>query len=205
FAKGDITIDIGGNATVSGRTIDLAANHTATWASTSQPFSLANGAVFNNPGLFDVQGDARIDNGGGDTSQFVNNGAFRKSAGAGVTSVRVSFNNVGTVEVQAGTLTFNGSLTNLSGGTLTGGSWIVHGNATLNTPSSVTTNQAAVTLDGANSLFPTFGPDVTNGAGALFPIQTGSIFAAAAFTNVGAATIGTGSTLATTTGNYTQT
>ena len=109
------------------------------------------------------------------------------------------------MEVQAGTLTFNGSLTNLSGGTLTGGSWIVHGNATLNTPSSVTTNQADRDAGRRNSLFPTFGPDATNGAAGVFTIQNGSSFSAAAFTNVGAVTIGTGSTLATTTGNYTQT
>jgi len=91
----DMTINIAGNATLSGRTFDLAANHTATWASTSQPFSFANGAVFNNHGTFDVQNDARFDKGGGTPSQFINNGTLKKSAGIGTTTISIPFTNPG--------------------------------------------------------------------------------------------------------------
>ena len=49
-----------------------------------------------------------------------------------------------------------GTIEIASGGTLSGGTWIVHADATLTTLANVTTNQATVTLDGANSLFPNF-------------------------------------------------
>ena len=196
FANGGIVLNVESNnaLAISGRRVDN--NGTATWTGAGFIFQ---GGSFNNNGTFDAKTDQTISSSG--SAGFNNAGTFKKSAGSGTTIVSVPFNNVGTVEVQAGTLTFNGSLTNLSGGTLTGGSWIVHGNATLNTPSSVTTNQAAVTLDGANSLFPTFGPDVTNGAAGVFTIQNGCNFIpSGTFNNDGNVHIGDNSTFTLATG-----
>ncbi len=55
-----------------------------------------------------------------------------------------------------GTLNIAGSLVQISGGTLAGGTWIARGGSRLLVSSggSITTNQAAVVLDGAGSAFP---------------------------------------------------
>jgi hypothetical protein len=44
----------------------------------------------------------------GGASTFENAGTFRKSAGAGTTTVSIPFNNTGTVDVQAGILALDG-------------------------------------------------------------------------------------------------
>ena len=68
-------------------------------------------AVINNlPGaLFDVQNDATLVriSGGGNPS-FNNQGTFRKSAGAGVTTIEIFFDNTGTIEELSGTVIFAG-------------------------------------------------------------------------------------------------
>jgi hypothetical protein len=79
------------------------------------------GAIYNlQSGLWDIQTNANI------TcacygSEFINNaGVFRKSQGAGASSIQVAFSNVGTVSVLAGTLNFNSSFATTNG-TLTFG------------------------------------------------------------------------------------
>ena len=74
-------------------------------------------------GVVDVQNDRALsyNNYGG---YLLNRGTFRKSAGAGVTTVNLPFSNTGLVEVQTGTVRFS------SGGTV-GGTYDVAGGAVL--------------------------------------------------------------------------
>ena len=58
---------------------------------------------------------------GGNQPSFTNNGTFTKSGAGTATEMSVAFNNVGTVNVDSGLLFLNGTLNNLSAGTLTGG------------------------------------------------------------------------------------
>jgi hypothetical protein len=74
---------------------------------------LGNGAVITNrPGaLFEQQGAGSFANSGGDY-RFDNAGTFRKTISVGTNNVYVPFNNYGTVDLQAGTLVWNRTLTN---------------------------------------------------------------------------------------------
>src|SRR5438094_9842306 len=61
--------------------------------------------------LWDIQSDQTVYNdyyycGAG--ARFQNAGTVRKSGGTGTTSISIPFNNAGTVEVEEGTLQFNG-------------------------------------------------------------------------------------------------
>ncbi len=202
FANGGINLDVkSGGATLS-RRLDNALM--AVWTGTDV-ISFNNG-VFNNNGTFDVQIDRTIFNVG--TSSFDNNGTFKKSAGAGLLDVDVAFTNDGTVEVLTGTVSFDGTLTNLTGGTLNGGTWIVRDNASLLTPgANITENQANVTLEGVTSSFPKFNAIASNTATGSFTIQNGRIFTtSAAYSNAGSTTISAGSVFLVPAGNnYTQT
>jgi hypothetical protein len=83
--------------------------------------------------LYDIQGDgngAFVASYSSGPATFNNRGTFRKSGGTGTTTLteQVNFNNIGTVEVQSGTLMFQGGYkqtkgaTMLTGGTLMSGS-----------------------------------------------------------------------------------
>ena len=76
-------------------------------------FAVNSGAVVTNRAgaLFDVQNAASLSAGAG-ANRFDNAGTFRKSTSAGSTAVNSIFNNSGTVDIQTGTLLFNGSFTN---------------------------------------------------------------------------------------------
>jgi len=69
-----------------------------------------------NNGLWDAQANNTITF-GGTLPLFNNAGTFRKSAGGGTTTVDVSFNNAGTLDVQSGTVSFTRSHT-LTGGVI---------------------------------------------------------------------------------------
>ncbi len=95
----------------------------ATWTGTGA-VRLGSGAVINNTGLWDAQNDAAVTVSLATPRTFNNMGTFRKSAGSGTTTVSVTFNNSGTVEVQTGTL-------NLTSGGAGAGSFIGSGGTTL--------------------------------------------------------------------------
>ena len=88
---------------------------------------------------------------------FNNAGTFTKNTSSGTTTIQPVFNNTGIVNVDTGTLSLSGGVTQHSGATLTGGNWNVTGGSTLNinTGSNITTlgSSASVTLDGAGSSF----------------------------------------------------
>jgi hypothetical protein len=74
------------------------------------------GAVYNLAGaLWDIQSDANI-NCACYGSEFINNaGVFRKSQGAGTSSIQVAFSNSGTVSILVGAINFNKSLSLANG------------------------------------------------------------------------------------------
>ena len=75
-------------------------------------------STLTNTGLYDLQGDVGLSN-GGYSNAFINSGTFRKSAGAGnsVIGNGTSFTNSGLIAVQVGTLTFAGGDANFLAGT----------------------------------------------------------------------------------------
>jgi hypothetical protein len=128
---------------------------TAVWSGTGW-ISATGGALNNMPGaLFEVRSDAVFANGAGSQAVFNNAGTFRKTAGAGATTLSGAFNNSGAVEVLTGTLVvgFGGT----SGGSFTGAPGTT---LTLGTPNS---NANTITLGPGSSV--DF-PDVRFEAGA---------------------------------------
>ena len=114
------TMNISGSSThkyLYGRTIENSG--TVIFTGTKDLY-MGDGAVFNNQatGLFDVQNNTYIFHGGGADTTFNNAGTFQKSAGSGISYIHgVSFSNIGTVEVQTGTLNITGSFPNFVGST----------------------------------------------------------------------------------------
>ncbi len=81
---------------------------------TNGTIALNGSLITNRPGaLFHALGTGLLGNLGG-SPRFNNAGTFRKSVNAGIATVAngVSFNNSGEVEIQSGTLLFNGGFTN---------------------------------------------------------------------------------------------
>jgi hypothetical protein len=121
-------------------------------------------------------------------------------------------NNQGTVHVAAGDGMGINTLANVSGGTLTGGTYIVAG--TLAISGQITNNAASITLDGASSRMgystsDALAPFANNLAAGSFTIQNGRNFTTADnFTNAGTMNIGSGTTFQVGpagSGTYTQT
>jgi hypothetical protein len=211
--NGSLAITANNSSELAGRTLNIIGGATVTAVGGFPAFRANNGAVINNAGLFDVQGDATLLHASaagppGAIPTFNNTGTFRKSAGTGITNVGFAFDNNGVVQVNTGTLSLSAGVVQLPAAVLTGGTWRVFSNSTLNitTGANISTNQATVLLDGVNSLFPKIDSIATNAATGSFTIQNGRSFAAAgAFANAGSVTIASGSTFSTAAGDYTQT
>ncbi|MGA2799596.1 MAG: PEP-CTERM sorting domain-containing protein [Thermoguttaceae bacterium] len=108
--------------------------------------------------------------------------------------VNGNLNNTGTAEVSGGTLTVNNSVAQLSGTTLTGGTWNARSNSTINitTGSNIITNQGDVTLDGLASTFTNINSLANNQGN--FSVLNGRNFTTAG-DNSGTVTVGSGSDL----------
>jgi hypothetical protein len=84
----------------------LANEGTMTQESSSTLY-VSNGGTVDNSGTWDFAGDSNgVYNGDGFAGGFTNSGQLLKSAGSGVSSINIPVTNSGTVEVQAGTLSF---------------------------------------------------------------------------------------------------
>ncbi len=85
---------------------------------------------------------------------ITNNGILRKYSGTHDSTVACRLDSIGTVESASGALILNGTVTQVSGGALTGGTWVVDDNCSLEITSSdyLVTNRSTVVL-GANSSF----------------------------------------------------
>ena len=77
-------------------------------------YNLGSAEIYNG-GLWDAQADNST--GGGGSALFVNAGTFRKSGGAGTTTIGWPFTNPGILSAQTGTVSLSGSY-NLTAGTL---------------------------------------------------------------------------------------
>jgi YD repeat-containing protein len=184
----------GSGSQILARTLDNAG--TIDWEGGTLAFS---DALINNFGVFEV-GD--VAGNSSHTGQFNNSGTFAKTAGTGTTSLAIQvFNNTGTVEVDSGTLDFsspsNAPIAQISGTTLTGGTWNVLNGRTLLFPAgiTVTANQANVTLSGAGAAFAALAPLAAN-AGDLTISNGASFTTAGALDNSGTITLGPSATLA---------
>ncbi len=137
-----------------------------------------------------------------------NSGVLTQAAGhtiSGQGMINAALNNLGTIEAQNGTLTVAGPVTQFSGGTLAGGTWIAETNSTLNVTSAgnFSTNQGIVILSGTGASFPNINALAVNQgsftvAGGLNFTTSGSL------SNSGTLYAGGGSTL-TVAGNLTLT
>lgn len=96
---------------------------------------LQNGATLNNQFLWDAKSDNALANNGGPLSSFNNSGTFRKSAGAGSTSIgSIAFTSSGIIDAQSGTIVFGGGNATFNAGSqFTGaGATVVSNNASFN-------------------------------------------------------------------------
>ena len=121
-------------------------------------------------GVYELQGAAVIQQGAahGPGSAMHNFGTVLKT-GTGTARIDTDvFDNVGTVEVDAGELLVQRTVSQVQGTTLAGGVWQVHAGATLEFTNSprFATNAATVVLDGPGSRFPAI-DSVTSNTGNL--------------------------------------
>ena len=122
---------------------------TITQTGTGQ-LNMTPGTVVNEAGaVYDLQGGSlRL-------SLLENEGLFEKT-GSGTSEIGNEVKNLGTIDVQAGSVSFypsTGTLDQFSSGTLTAGTWVVSGGASLSLPTgdTITSNQTTLTLVGSGS------------------------------------------------------
>ena len=103
------------------------------------------------------ENDSGVGNNGGQT-EIENAGTIAKTAGTGTSTLLVNgtLSNTGIIEAGSGTLSLSGTIAQLSGTTLTAGTWVAESDSTLSFPSgtSITTNQANISLDGTGASIP---------------------------------------------------
>ncbi len=134
-----------------------------------------------------------------DETQIINDGTIEKSAGTGTTTLLVEgpLTNAGTIQVDSGTLDLEPtSVSEVSGTTLTGGTWTAQNGATLDFPSGtvITDNAATVSLAGAGATIVGLEQLAAND-GSLSLTNGASFATAGSFTNAGSMTLGAGSKL----------
>ena len=164
-----------------------------------------NNSIINNGGTLTLgSGIAVRGNTGYFQGTIANNGTVSADVSGGTLTFNSTVTNIGTVEARNGATVVLTSATNLVSGTLTGGTWKAFDNSTLRLPGAVTTNNAAILLDGGNSnlYVGTSGTTdalaglSTNAADGSLTFTGGRNFTSAVlpFTNRGLLTIGSGST-----------
>ena len=121
-------------------------------------------------------------------------GIFRHSDNGQFFTGGVPFSNLGTVEVESGTLTLS-AVAQISGTALTGGTWDVAAGATLDLSSpTLTTNAGTIRLHG-NANFVGLGTTLSQNSGTLEFLDGASRGFTANFTNSGLIRIGVSTTL----------
>jgi hypothetical protein len=125
---------------------------------------------------------------------FRNQGVVTVAAGTGTTTFQTAFDNSGTLEIVSGTLNITGPIAQLSGPTLTGGTWDVGSNAALSMNAAITANAGEVLLEGPGAKFVAISGLAANTGS--FSILGGLSFSTVGdFTNSGSLTVGAGGTL----------
>ena len=103
---------------------------------------------YNDQAFYDFQTDSTIGcDAGHSAGSFSNSGTIEKTSGTGTSSILIPLTDSGTVEALSGTLSVSDA-SNLSAGTLRGGTWIAGSNSTLNLNGNITTLDATATLQG---------------------------------------------------------
>ena len=143
------------------------------WSGTGA-LNVTAAAVINNTGTWDCQSDAAI-TGGGAGVAFNNNapGIFKKSAGAGTTTVGIAFNNTGSVQALAGTMRFTAGYLQTAGSTIVNGGTI-SSTTTMNIQGGVLGGVGTVTANvtSAGTVAPGLSPGALSIAGNY--VQSGS-------------------------------
>lgn len=196
---GTLTIASGSGLTVNAGTVTVSANvsNQGTLAMVAGVFNVQSGFSLNNAGVLDVQTTGTLFN---STGTINNTGTFKKTTSAAGATVGNPFSNSGTVQVDAGTLTFS-SVSSISSNTLNSGTWTVGASSTLGLPSTVNAigAAAAVSLTGSGASIPNLTSNLNTNIGS-FTVTGGATFTrAASFTNRGTLTIGSSSTVTTNT------
>ncbi len=174
-------------------------------ATTKSPTTLNNEPG----GLYLIESDAGVNNEGLGDNVISNMGTIRKTAGTGTSTLDIpeqgSLSNTGTIEADSGTLYLEATtIDQVSAGTLSSGTWSALGGSTLEFPSgtSITANQANITLDGTGATITALVGLSSNSGG--FSVTNGATFSTTGgLNNTGGLTIGAGSTL-TVNGKYAQ-
>jgi uncharacterized repeat protein (TIGR03803 family) len=174
---------------------------------------LEDGATLLNAGgaTYAIEGNGDIAASGG--GAVVNAGTLEKSKGGGTSTIATtSLDNTGAVAVASGTLNVAAAVTQVSGNTLTAGTWAVTGSPTVHAKLHITSagryttlgGAAAVMLDGPNTSFPNLLGLVRIDSGASFRLLGGASFTTVRpLRNKGGLTLGPGSVL-TVGGNFVQ-
>jgi hypothetical protein len=209
FANGPVTIDTSsGGVTLDGRTFVNAGTATVTGSGSVLG---SDGAVWSNlvSARLEFHSDAGLALTGTGGAQVNNSGGLGKVEGTGVSAIAWSVTNNAVIAVQSGTLRI-GSLSNLSGTTLTDGDYVAQQGTLELTGASIQTDAASIQLYGAAAqITDGSGHDVLAGLtsiadGADLGLYQGSTLAVAgAFTNAGYLVIDKGSTFTASAG-YTQ-
>ena len=158
-------------------------------------------------GLYEIESNAGV-NSLSNSNVIDNAGTIEKTAGSGTSTLAVDgpLINTGTIEAESGTLSLDpSSFSQVSGNTLTGGTWNALDGSTLAFPSStaITSNQGKLTLSGTGATIIGIAGLASNSG--TFVVTNGADFTTAGgFTNSGSLTAGAGS-IFTVSGNFTQT
>jgi len=209
---GTLTINSGGSSTglllaggtfVNSGTVDVAGS--------GQALALLGGVTLSNTGVIDFTSDAGINvSSGGGTLSNARGATLEKTGGTGTSSIAATVSNTGTLLVNTGTMDITGSVTQVSGTSLIGGSWEVFASQTV--PATLDLGSAAnlttidkgtvVELSGLNSVFTNLGG--LNSVAGSFDVLAGATFITGGgltLNGSGLLDIGAGSTV-TTNGNF---
>ena len=164
-----------------------------------------NGAnsTLNTTGLYEVKtaGDGPFVGNFSGSEVFNNYGTLRRDGTGTARFDNVVFNSGGAVEVLAGGLQINTTLTQLTAGKLTAGTWRAANGGTLIFPANVTANAATIVIEGTGAI-PQLGTLAMN-IGSL-SLLGGADLTTAALTNTGTIVLGADSVL-TVNGAFAQT
>lgn len=129
----------------------------------------------------------------GATPSFINNGTIIRDTDAGICDIiGVTFQNSGTLDVRTGSFRAD-TVANVSGGTLSGGTYVVGGGSIDFTGASITTNAAEVVFDAGAGTFAQFASATTNDAAGVIRVQGGRSYTQpGAMTNSGLVEVASG-------------
>jgi len=158
--QGSGGVSVAGRLAITGNdTLDTNLDDSTGVFQTAGTLSIGSGATLtvDSGGLYEIQTSGSVING---TGTFLNQGSVQKTAGGGTATVSSPFSNPGTVNQSDGTLSFSNDTADISGTTLTQGTWTVSGQNTLslNGGSALTTigSGAEVLLNALHATFTNF-------------------------------------------------